>query len=290
VSARRDGTLSIARAVRREQAALARSLSQLRRLAPREVHQVRVHCRRLRSFLKTFRRLFDPEAGSDYRQALKTLAHVLAGLRELDVLRGDAAQLHQAGMAAALDHARADTARRVQRRLRGAGMANTVRTVLGVRGTAVLGLRSDVTAVEVLALVRRQCRRVHRLAAAAPQRPDALPELRIAVTNIRYANESIDQFDTKKDLEFVAQLRLAQKRLGEHRDVRVARDWLHTGAPGLPESDVHVADEVLAARERSLRRGAGRAVHDVEQCCREWLSAGRAGSIRRRAPAGRAAP
>ena len=290
MSARPEGTRSIARAVRREQAALVRSLARLGQFEAADVHQVRVHSRRLRSFLKTCRRLFEPEAGSDYRRALKSLADTLGRLRELDVLRGDIAPLGFAGITAAVDRERASATRGVQRRLRGSRMADTAGTVLGVRGASVLGLRRNVTAAELFDRVRRQCRRVHRLAAAPPASTEALHELRIDVKNLRYAIELIDQFTEEKDREFVRQLRLAQNRLGEHRDVTVAREWLRDRAPGLPAVEVRAAQAALDARARRLRNEARRAVREVERSCRHWLDAAHVRAVRRRASPGRAAP
>jgi CHAD domain-containing protein len=290
VSAQSDGTRSIARAVRREQAALIRSLARLGQFEAADIHQVRVHGRRLRSFLKTCRRLFEPEASSDYRRALKSLADMLGRLRELDVLRGDIAPLGFAGITTEVDRERARATRGVQRRLRGARMADTTGTLLGLRGASVLGLRRDVTAAELFERVRRQCRRVHRLAAAPPASTEALHELRIDIKNLRYAIELIDLFTEEKDREFVRQLRIAQNRLGEHRDVTVAREWLHDRAPGLPDAEVQAAQVALDTRERRLRNEARRAVRDVERSCRHWLGATHARAVSRRARPGRAAP
>jgi CHAD domain-containing protein len=157
VSARLEGSQRLARALRAEQGQLSRTLARLPSLTADDVHATRVHCRRLRSWLKTFGPYFDPDLHREYRQALRVVADVLGDLRQLDVMVA-MRPLREPVIAAVLTRERSAAAVQVRRRSRSVAVCAALATVESYPDAAGLGLQGDVTDADLLRAVARASR------------------------------------------------------------------------------------------------------------------------------------
>ncbi|NUS58143.1 MAG: CYTH and CHAD domain-containing protein [Streptomycetaceae bacterium] len=230
------------------------------------VHQMRVACRRLRSDLRTFGKLVDPDWSGDLRAELKWLADVLGAARDAEVLRArlhttaradplaDLAVADPAGIAA-LDASLRD---REERALVAVDAAMRTPRYLALVdrltvATAQLPLRdkAEQPAAAVLPkLVRRPWR---KLAAAAPMLRGTAPdvfwhEVRILAKKARYAFEAVSP-GLPGAGKPAKRIKKVQALLGEHQDAVVAETtWLDLA------DHAPVTAGRLAERERSVVR------------------------------------
>lgn len=85
-----DSAADVLRVYLAEQVAVIRGREAgLREDAPEAVHKTRVACRRLRSALRTFRRLLDREVTDPLRDEIKWLGEVLGGPRDAEVIKAE---------------------------------------------------------------------------------------------------------------------------------------------------------------------------------------------------------
>jgi CHAD domain-containing protein len=212
----------------------------VRRDEPDAVHQMRVATRRLRSTLRTFRRVIGPAGHLD--DELRWLAGVLGEARDAEVLAGhlEAAlagvpaeeligpvqariKIHFAPVAAqareavleALDSERFVSLRDEVRELTGGSLAPP-RAGRPAR---------DVLPREVRRAYRATARRMERAAAAAsgPARDTALHQARKAAKRARYAGELAQPAIGRKAKRFTRQVKAVQTLLGDHHDAVIAR-------------------------------------------------------------------
>ncbi|WP_027343735.1 CYTH and CHAD domain-containing protein [Hamadaea tsunoensis] len=231
------------------------------------VHRMRVACRRLRSDLRTFRRLLDADWGRDLRAELKWFADVLGHARDAEVLR---ARLHATARAdpladlavadpggiAALDAALRD---REERALAGVDAAMRAQRYLALVerltvATGQLPLR-ELAEDPAEAVLPRLARRPWRdLAAAAPMLRATAPdvfwhEVRILAKKARYAFEAVSP-GVPGAGRAAKKIKKVQALLGEHQDAAVAEStWLELSGPA------PVTAGRLAERERAAVRG-----------------------------------
>ncbi|MFJ2866524.1 CHAD domain-containing protein [Kitasatospora sp. NPDC087314] len=223
---------------------------------PDAVHRMRVACRRLRSALRTFRRLFTPGATDHLVTELRWLAAALGGARDREVLAERlaaqarelpadcrpeqvAAELERWGRAeyrqiwpevvAALDSPR--------RRALADGLA-------ALLADPPLRRRADRAATPELARIaeREQRRTGERVRAAlaagtapAEQRDRALHDARKAAKRARYAGETAAPAVGAAAERYAERMKAVQELLGEHQDAVVAADTLAGQAAGSGE-------------------------------------------------------
>jgi CHAD domain-containing protein len=225
----------------REQAAALDSLApRVRRDEPDTVHQMRVATRRLRSTLRTFRRVIGPAGHLDGE--LRWLAGVLGEARDAEVLadRLEAAlatvpteqligpvrariKIHFAPVAGqareavleALDSERYESLR-----------DEVAKLIAGrLRPARAGGPAGDVLPREVRRAYRATARRMDRArrAASGPARDTALHQARKAAKRARYAGELAQPAIGRPAKRFTRQVKGVQSLLGDHHDAVIAR-------------------------------------------------------------------
>jgi CHAD domain-containing protein len=225
----------------REQAAALDSLApRVRRDEPDSVHQMRVATRRLRSTLRSFRRVIGPAGHLD--DELRWLAGVLGEARDAEVLADhlEAAlatvpaeqligpvrariKIHFAPVAAqaregvleALDSERYESLRDEVGKL-----------IAGrLRPARAGGPAGDVLPREVRRAYRAMARRMDRArrAAPGPARDTALHQARKAAKRARYAGELAQPAIGRPAKRFTREVKGVQSLLGDHHDAVIAR-------------------------------------------------------------------
>ncbi|MEE1786340.1 CHAD domain-containing protein [Streptomyces sp. SP17BM10] len=207
---------------------------------PDAVHRMRVACRRLRSALRTYRRLFATGATDELVAELRWLAAALGRARDREVLaerlaaraRELPAECGPQRVAAELERWAGAEYRRVRpevvaaldsprRRALAAGLADLL-------AAPPLRRRARRPAVPELSRIaareqRRTGRRVRAALAAGPEERDsALHEARKAAKRARYAGETAAPVVGRAADRYVERLKAVQEVLGEHQDAAVA--------------------------------------------------------------------
>jgi CHAD domain-containing protein len=214
----------------------------VRRNQPDAVHQMRVTARRLRSGLKTFGPLLDPEWASALRVELKWLADSLAGARDSEVL---------------LDRLIRDLDDLPPELVIGP-VRDRIEHVVGGHleaggGDALQALRSERYVVLLERLVDAAWEPMTSPAAEAPisevipvmvstawdllargarglSKPTATDEdwhrVRIVAKQLRYTCEAVEPMFGKPARELAQHAELVQEALGEHQDATMAADVL----------------------------------------------------------------
>ncbi|MFI9361841.1 CHAD domain-containing protein [Kitasatospora sp. NPDC053057] len=207
---------------------------------PDAVHRMRVACRRLRSALRTFRRLLDPGATDALVADLRWLGAALGRARDREVLAerlaAEARELPAAcgpeRVAAALEQWGEAEYRRVWPEVV-AALDSPRRRALATALTTLLAdpplrPRAARAAAPELARIaaheqRRTADRVHTALAAGPeQRDQALHEARKAAKRARYAGETASPAIGPAAERYAERMKAVQEVLGEHQDAVVA--------------------------------------------------------------------
>jgi CHAD domain-containing protein len=248
------------------------------------VHQARVATRRLRSHLRTFRTLLEPEWTATLREELRWLGGEFGAVRDADVLldrlqhrldelapsERKAGERIVEGLAAQREAARDEllAAMRAPRYVelldQLVDAARQPRLALRVAGDG----GSDP---EILrGLVRAPWGHLRRAVRELPEDPpdQALHDIRIRAKRVRYAAEAVTPVFGKDARQFVDAITRLQDTLGEHQDAVVAGQWLREAAAASGDVDVAFAGGMLAAIEHRAAL-ASRA---------EWTDAWRAAS------------
>ncbi|MCX5208964.1 CHAD domain-containing protein [Kitasatospora sp. NBC_00240] len=228
---------------------------------PDAVHRMRVACRRLRSALQTYRRLFAEGPARELATELKWLGAVLGQARDREVLGerllADARALppdcrpeRTAGRLAAWFRREGDRLRpevvaaldSTRRRALGADLAALLADppLRGRAGRAAVPEFSRIAAREQ----RRTADRVRTALAAGPG-PDgdtALHEARKAAKRARYAAETAEPVAGEAARRYAQRMKAVQELLGEHQDAVVAAAALRDLAAGTDPGTVTGAD------------------------------------------------
>ena len=219
--------------------------------------------RRLRSDLRSFRDVVDPEWSAALSDELKWIGGLLGAVRDTDVLlerlEGRLEQLsapeHDAGkqlLAGLRDH-------REQARdeLLDAMRADRYLELLDRLVDATRSVPADqddwIDETELTDIVRKPWRKLRADADAitADSPDEALHAVRIRAKRCRYAAEAVAQAEGKPARRFARAIARVQEVLGEHQDAVVAEQWLRAHAQGAGSSveRAFVAGE-LASLER----------------------------------------
>jgi CHAD domain-containing protein len=214
-----------------------------------DVHQARVGTRRLRSDLRTFRPLLDPDWVAGLREEAGWYAALLGEVRDTEVLmerlEHQAAGLPKGDRAAVKPIvARLAREREAARKRLLAGMDSP-------RYVALLDRLTDAASDPVFAasdrgegprqaagdalpgLVRRPWRRLAKAVKALPEVPadEQLHAVRILAKHTRYAAEASARVAGKPATVFAKQIAAVQTVLGDHQDACVMEAWLRAAGP-----------------------------------------------------------
>lgn len=239
---------------------------------PEGVHQARVSTRRLRSDLRTFAPLLDPDWVAATRDELRWLGDVLGGARDTDVLLDrlrarveDLPEAEQPGGAVILDaltlsdkeaHAAVLDAMRSDR------YALVLEELVAAALDPPLTPAADAPAAEVMpALARGPARALRKAVKRAGDDPpdEVLHAIRIRAKRARYAAEAVAPAVGKEATRYAELAAELQGLLGEHQDAVVAGTWLREWAASSASADAAFAAGTIAGLERAeaadLRRG-----------------------------------
>jgi CHAD domain-containing protein len=258
-----DEDATVAEVVRRE---LASSVVRLLRHDagvrlgedPEAVHQARVATRRVRSALRTFRHVIEPDWGRSLRDRSKGVADALGAVRDTEVLRdrlrsresslpeGDRTGLDE--LVAMLEVTRDEAREQLLAAIREPTyVALLDELVEAAREPRVLEAAAGAPAVsELPSALERPWR--HLEDAVDKAREDAsdasLHAVRIRAKRARYAAEAVSPVFGKRAEAFADAAADLQDALGEHQDSVVARAWLRDAVAS--GADAFVAGELSA--------------------------------------------
>ena len=225
---------------------------------PEAVHQARVATRRVRSALRTFRDVIEPDWGRSLRDRLKGVAYRLGAVRDTEVLRdrlrsrepslpeGDRKGLDE--LVTSLEMARDEAREQLLEAIREPTYAALLdELVEAAREPRVLeGAAGAPAASELRSVLERPWQHLeHAVERAREDASDAsLHAVRIRAKRARYAAEAVSPVFGKPAAGFAEAAARLQDALGEHQDSVVARAWLReTAASG---ADAFVAGELSA--------------------------------------------
>lgn len=255
---------------------------------PEDVHQARVATRRLRSDLRTFRHLLDPDWTRSLRHDLRDVGRGLGAVRDtevlLDRLRAHAERLPVADQGPAKriiqrllqrwDEARAE----LLDALAGPQYVELLDRLVEAAHDPALLPDAEGPAAELLPPVVREP--WEHLRATVDELPDdpsdeQLHEVRIEAKRCRYAAEAVAPAVGKRARAFAKAIADLQDVLGEHQDAVVAEAWLRDAASTETGREVFVAGQ-LASLERleiDRTRAAWREVWRAasKKKLRQWL-------------------
>jgi inorganic triphosphatase YgiF len=266
----------------------------VRRDRPDAVHQMRVTARRIRSTMKTFGSLLDPEWADSLRAELKWLADALAGARDSEVLLERlTSDLDALPQELVVGPVRTKIEQEISGRLE-AGADHVLATLRSERYIVLLERLVDAAwepmtspageeaiATAVPRLVAASWERLAK-SARGLRKPTATDEdwhrVRIRAKQLRYTCDAVVPIFGKPAKKLSQQAELVQEVLGEHQDAVIAADTLRAMATSRGAGTVaftlgllHARQtEAVAAARAEFRRtwaAASRSRH------RRWLAA-----------------
>lgn len=247
----------------------------------RDVHQARVALRRLRSNLRTFGLLVDPQWSAAVRADAAWFGGVLGDVRNRDVLADrlwaegpvladeDAVRAVLAVLAVEAADARQALVE-ASRSERGERLADALRAV----GDPPLTARADQPAEVLEALLGRAWHDFRNAGRPVRRHPTerSLHQLRLRTKAFRYGCETVAVVTGKPAERTARAAARLQDRLGLLRDAAAVEARLATTAAEHPE--LAATAERLAVVERAAaavdRRGVGRDLREVERQWRRW--------------------
>jgi CHAD domain-containing protein len=254
-----------------------------------DVHQARVATRRLRSDLRTFRNLVQPEWGTFIREELRWLAGRLGAVRDTDVLlerlTAQLARLPEQDRKAGVGLLRRLTAERdaARRELHAAMQSDRyvdlVEELVHAARLPKLLPEAEQPARDVLPrLVRKPWRQLEGAVDALGKEPEdaQLHEVRIRTKRARYAAEAVSPVIGKPAQRLGASLASLQSVLGDLQDGAVAEEWLRSTATRARGAAAVVAGQLVAvqhaemAKARRRWRDAWKAIS--KKSVRSWMS------------------
>jgi len=236
---------------------------------PEGVHQARVATRRLRSDLRTFRDLVDPEWSMPLREELRWLGGALGEARDADVLlerlQGRAETIpptESPGVAQVID------ALAQRRKEAHASLLEALRTdrytvlldrVVEAAREPVMADGAEGSTRSVLSsLLDRPWGHLRSAVRDSGPRPtdEQLHAIRIRAKRVRYAAEAVAPMLGKPAKRFAEAAADLQTILGEHNDAVVAEAWLRSWAAEGRSGDAAFAAGMLAGIERAAAQTA----------------------------------
>jgi len=226
---------------------------------PEDVHQARVALRRLRSDLRTFRPLLDPDWARALRAETRWLGALLGEVRDAEVMRDGmlarAAPLPPADRAAlttvlsGLDDLRDEARSRLLASRREPRFAALVDRLVSAAREPALGPGASLPATEALPpLVARPWRRLRRAhKGLGPESSDAeLHRLRLLTKRARYAAEAVSPALGRPARRFAKATARLQDVLGDHQDATLTQAWLRGRAVAATPAQAFACGELCA--------------------------------------------
>jgi CHAD domain-containing protein len=226
---------------------------------PEGVHQARVAIRRLRSTLRTFSSVLEPEWTDRLRAELKWLADRLGEVRDADVM---SARLER--RLDALSEADAATGRRLLSGLVTRRNAARVRLLEAMRERRYVALLDDLVAaaqapavtadaarpaLEVMTpLVAGEWRKLRKAVKKAGKEPpdEVLHRIRVKAKRSRYAAEAVEPVAGRRARDFAKAVAGVQEVLGDQHDAVVAESWLRQEGAASRRDQALVAGQLVA--------------------------------------------
>ena len=256
--------------------------------APEDIHQARVATRRLRSDLRTYGDLLEPEWAEGLRAALKDVADDLGAVHDADVLlarlRSRLPRLREddrsaaEGLVATLEGERNGHRKALLDLLAGDSYRALLdRLVEGARAPQLSALAAEPAATVLPELARKPWQKLRDAAAAVePGGPDEeLHQVRIRAKRARYAAEVAAQSVGRPASQFAKAAAGLQDELGGLQDAVVTEAWLRSAAEGARRPAVLAAGQLIAMeraeaeRARAAWRNAWNGVR--KPAMRAWL-------------------
>jgi len=238
---------------------------------PEAVHQARVACRRIRSTLRTFAGVLEPEWTARLREELRWLADRLGEVRDADVLlarlEGGLATLPEvdeapgrrllAGLAGERDEAR-ERLIEAMGEDRYAGLLDDL--VAAAVAPAVLAEAARPAAAVLPPLAASAWSKLRKAVRRAGDEPsdEALHKIRIRAKRLRYAVEAIEPVAGKPARRLAKAAADLQDVLGEQHDAVVAEAWLRRAAGSGRRDQAVVAGELVALQRAAAARDRSR--------------------------------
>ncbi|HSS93833.1 MAG TPA: CYTH and CHAD domain-containing protein [Candidatus Dormibacteraeota bacterium] len=232
---------------------------------PEAVHQERVATRKLRSHLRTFGPLLEPEWADPLRSELGWLGMALGAVRDrevlLDRLRERAKSLppSDSKSAASLLHLlelEIDSLRKkLYADMDSPRYTDLLERLVAAAHAPVCSLDADQPAVGVLpALATGPWRRLRSAVRQLPEQPTdpELHRIRILAKRARYAAEAVAPVVGPEAINFAKAAAKLQTILGEHQDSVTAQAWLRSA--GVSGRRAFVAGELIAMEHLAAQK------------------------------------
>jgi CHAD domain-containing protein len=256
--------------------------------APEDVHQARVATRRLRSDLRTYGDLLDPDWAADLRAALESVADALGAVRDADVLldrlRSRISRLREDDRPAAerlvsrLVDERDGHRRALLELLAGDDYRALLdRLVEGARAPQLSAMATEPASAVLPELARKPWQKLRDAVSAveSDDNDEELHQVRIRAKRARYAAEVAALSVGRPASRFAKAASGLQDVLGALQDAVVTEGWLRSAAEGERRPVVLVAGQ-LVAMERAEAERARSSWRDVwnglrKPTMRGWL-------------------
>jgi CHAD domain-containing protein len=255
---------------------------------PEGIHQARVATRRLRSTLRSFSSLLEPEWTDRLRGELKWLADLLGAVRDADVLLGRF-EGHLADLPAAdakvgprllktLVEQREQDRRKLLEAMAEPRYAALLDDLVAAAADPALLPGAEQPAAEVMPpLVAKPWKRLRKTVKQAGADPadDQLHQIRIRAKRARYAAEAVVPVIGKPAKQFANAAADLQDVLGEQHDAVVGEAWLREAARSARRDQALLAglliaaERATAAQARESWRSTWKALHRSK--LRSWF-------------------
>lgn len=279
------GSARVRDAIREQQRRIAQAAASIGEAAAHDIHDGRVAARRLRSILKTFRPLLEPDRACLYRADLRSFATALGEAREADVRRelltalsrddGRISPTAHRRLVALLERSCVASRERLGRQLAAPEWAVLCAALKRQRAGEALVVERSAGMAQVLVLASRAWRRPLRLLRRGPRDVAELHELRLAFKHCRYALETVADIAPRESARLLRRLRVAQDCIGDHRDTLLAEHWVKESESALGPVLAARLDAGLRNRGKALRRDAARRAVRVLEAWQDWRTATR---------------
>src|SRR5437588_3095938 len=234
---------------------------------PEDVHRARVATRRLRSQLRTFRSLLDPQWANALREDLRWLGAGLGSVRDKQVmaerlrsrttmLAGEDAPV-VAELAAELEGESEEARGRLVLDMRSDRYIDLIERLVEASRAPALAAEAEQPARVILpSLARRDWKRLRKGIARLPEPAEdtALHRIRILAKRVRYAAEACAPIVGKVAPRFANAAAALQDVLGDHQDSVTAQGWLRgagNGARAFVAGELCTMERDAASRDRA---------------------------------------
>jgi CHAD domain-containing protein len=252
---------------------------------PEDIHRARVATRRLRSQLRTFRKVLAPEWANALREDLSWLAAGLGEIRDKQVmaerLRSRTSSLPDgdgnavAELAGQLDAESQEARGRLVLDMRSDRyIALLERLVDAARNPSVTDAALKPATEAVAVMAARDWKRLRKAVGALGDDPAdiELHHVRILAKRARYAAEAAEPVLGKPAARFAAALTEVQDLLGDHQDSVTAQEWLRRAAEGslaFVAGELSTLEREVASADRSGWRRKWKLV--ARKRLRRWM-------------------